>query len=90
MTKSEDITKLVDQTIKRFGKLDVLVNNAGGGASTRIEDKNLLEAWDQVFGLDLRAVVELIHTALPYLEKTNGTIIDTSSIAGTAPVGFYD
>ena len=88
MTKSEDITKLVDQTIKRFGKLDVLVNNAGIGLGTRIGDKKLLEAWDQVFGVDVRAVVEVIHTALPYLEKTSGTIIDTSSIASTIPVGL--
>ena len=88
MTKSEDITKLVDQTIKKFGKLDVLVNNAGIGLGTRIGDKKLLEAWDQVFGVDVRAVVEVIHTALPYLEKTNGTIIDTSSVAGTIPVGL--
>ncbi|CAG2100200.1 unnamed protein product [Medioppia subpectinata] len=85
LTKSEDITRLVDQTIKTFGKIDVLVNNAGGGAATYIKDTALLAAWDQVFNIDLRAVVELIHTAIPYLEKTNGTIIDTSSIAGTAP-----
>ncbi|CAG2120868.1 unnamed protein product, partial [Medioppia subpectinata] len=85
LTKAEDVKKLVDNTIKTFGKLDVLVNNAGIYPLTSIDMTNLMELWDQIFSIDLRAVVNLIHEFVPHLEKTNGTIIDISSIAALAP-----
>ncbi|CAG2182627.1 unnamed protein product, partial [Oppiella nova] len=44
-----------------------------------------MRVWDQVFNINLRAVVELIHESVPHLEITNGTIIDMSSLAGIAP-----
>ncbi|XP_054155422.1 3-oxoacyl-[acyl-carrier-protein] reductase FabG-like [Oppia nitens] len=86
LTKSTDLATLLDQTIKTFGKLDVLVNNAGIYPATTIGQTNLLQVWDQIFNIDLRTVVELIHLSVPYLEKTNGTVIDISSIAATAPM----
>ncbi|CAG2165703.1 unnamed protein product [Oppiella nova] len=85
LTKPQDVEHLINETIKAFGKLDVLVNNAGIYPTSSIGDSNLMEEWDQVFNIDLRAVVQLIHTALPHLEATNGTIIHISSIAGIAP-----
>jgi NADP-dependent 3-hydroxy acid dehydrogenase YdfG len=86
LTKSDELSTLVNQTIKTFGKLDILVNNAGIYPNTDIYDKNLMQTWDQIFNIDLRAVVELIHQTVPYLEQTNGTIIDTSSVLGIVPV----
>ncbi|CAG2178950.1 unnamed protein product, partial [Oppiella nova] len=85
LTQTEFIATLIGNTIKTFGKLDVLVNNAGIIATTNITQKDLMQAWDQVFAIDLRAVVELIHESVPHLEKTNGTIIDISSLAGISP-----
>ena len=86
LTKAGVINTLIANTIKTFGKLDVLVNNAGSGSQNNITQKDLMQVWDQVFAIDLRAVVELIHESVPYLEKTNGTIIDISSIAALTPV----
>ncbi|XP_054155782.1 uncharacterized protein LOC128954228 [Oppia nitens] len=86
LTKSADLSTLLNETIKTFGKLDVLVNNAGIYPATTIDQTNLLQLWDQIFNIDLRAVVELIHLAVPYLEKTNGTVIDISSISSLAPM----
>ena len=86
LTKTEVINTLITNTINTFGKLDVLVNNAGIYPTTNITQKDLMQVWDQVFAIDLRAVVELIHESVPHLEKTNGTIIDISSIVALTPV----
>ncbi|CAG2173006.1 unnamed protein product [Oppiella nova] len=86
LTQTEFIATLIGNTIKTFGKLDVLVNNAGIYPTTNITQTDLMQVWDQVFNTDLRAVVELIHESVPHLEKTNGTIIDISSIGAIAPL----
>ncbi|CAG2116765.1 unnamed protein product [Medioppia subpectinata] len=86
LTKSSDVNNLIDSTVKTFGKLDVLINNAGIYPVNNITSPDVLSVWDQTFGIDLRAVVELIHRSVPHLEKTNGTIIDISSVAGIAPL----
>ena len=86
LTKSEFIATLIANTIKTFGKLDVLVNNAGIYPKTNITQTDIMQVWDQVFAIDLRAVVELIHESVPHLEKTNGTIIDISSLWAISPV----
>ncbi|XP_054162238.1 2,5-dichloro-2,5-cyclohexadiene-1,4-diol dehydrogenase LinX-like [Oppia nitens] len=44
-----------------------------------------MNSWDDIFNTDLRAMVNLIHESVPYLEKTNGTIISISSITGYVP-----
>ncbi|CAG2116452.1 unnamed protein product, partial [Medioppia subpectinata] len=85
LTKTSDINNLIDSTVKTFGKIDVLVNNAGLYPTTNITSPDLLSVWDQIFAVDLRAVVELIHRSVPHLEKTNGTIIDISSVLSLAP-----
>ncbi|CAG2111083.1 unnamed protein product [Medioppia subpectinata] len=86
ITKSSDVNNLIDSTVKTFGKIDVLVNNAGIYPQTNITQTDLLSVWDQVFAVDLRAVVELIHRSVPHLERTNGTIIDISSGLSLAPL----
>ncbi|CAG2178205.1 unnamed protein product, partial [Oppiella nova] len=85
LTKTEDVERLINETIKTFGQLDVLVNNAGIYPTSDIHDKNMTDEFDLVFNIDLRAVVQTIHTAVPYLEKTNGTIIDISSVLAIVP-----
>ncbi|CAG2175086.1 unnamed protein product [Oppiella nova] len=86
LTQTEFINTLISNTIKTFGKLDVLVNNAGSGSQNNITQKDVMQVWDQIFAIDLRAVVELIHESVPHLEKTNGTIIDISSFLALAPM----
>ncbi|CAG2123548.1 unnamed protein product, partial [Medioppia subpectinata] len=89
VTKADDLKRLLNATVDRFGRLDVLVNNAGIYKFNRIEDQNITEEWDQIFAVDLRAIVELNHLAVPLLEKTNGTIIDMSSIEAMKPISKF-
>ena len=79
--------RLIDETVTKFGRLDFLVNNAGGGTPKGIlASENLLEEFDSVLKLNVRSVVELTQRAVPHLEKTKGNIINMSSVASTKPV----
>jgi NAD(P)-dependent dehydrogenase (short-subunit alcohol dehydrogenase family) len=86
ITKDEDAKRLIETTAKEFGKIDVLVNNAGAGWLTIITDPNVMENYEQVMKIDLRAVVYLVHLAIPYLEKTKGNIVNISSVGAIKPV----
>ncbi len=86
LTIENDLKRLVDTTIKEYGKLDVLVNNAGSVFANPIKDDRVLEQFDKVFNIDIRSVVELIHLSIPHLEKSKGTIINISSVSSLVPV----
>lgn len=83
-------TKLITQTIAKFGQLDFLVNNAGGSTPNEELENNpeLLEAFDNVMRLNLRSVLEMIQLAVPYLKKTKGNIVNISSIDAIRPCGL--
>ena len=82
--------KLINETISKFGKLDFLINNAGGTVTNgSLASPNLLEEFDQVFQLNLRSVVELTQLAVPHLEKTKGNIVNVSSVSAIAPVSIF-
>ncbi|CAG2102801.1 unnamed protein product [Medioppia subpectinata] len=82
VTKREDMRRLVEQTIKHFGKLDILVNNAGAGIPTKPTDKDFYEKYEKVMAITLNSVVYLTYICVEYLEKTNGNIINISSNSG--------
>jgi NAD(P)-dependent dehydrogenase (short-subunit alcohol dehydrogenase family) len=86
ITKEEDAKQIIDSTIKAFGKIDVLVNNAGASWPTSIFDPNALQYYENVMKLDLRSVVYLTSLAVEHLEKTNGNIVNISSIVALKPV----
>lgn len=73
---------LINATIEKFGKLDVLVNSAGIIASGNIESTTM-EQFDQMMDVNVRSIFHLCQLAVPYLEKTEGNIVNLSSVAGT-------
>ncbi|CAG2168428.1 unnamed protein product, partial [Oppiella nova] len=80
LAKPEDVNRLVNETIKTFGKLDVLVNNAAVFYASAIDDKNLIEMFDRTMAVNLRAPLQLIQLAHPYLNATNGSIINIGAV----------
>ncbi|CAG2109851.1 unnamed protein product [Medioppia subpectinata] len=85
VSKDEDCKRLIDSTIKSFGKLDILVNNAAKGGFKSISDPNIMDEFQAVMDTNLRSVVYLTHLSVEHLEKTKGNIINVSAVAGIRP-----
>ena len=79
------VERLLNETIKAFGKLDILMN-AGIASYSLIDDDHFIKQFDQIHRVDLRAPALLNHYSVPYLKKTNGNIIHISSDAAITPV----
>ncbi|XP_045533364.1 uncharacterized oxidoreductase TM_0325-like [Pieris brassicae] len=80
----EECQKIIDLVIKEFGKLDVLVNNAGFLHYGSILEGNILEGYDKTMRVNVRAHVHMTSLAAPYLVKSKGNIINISSAAATS------
>lgn len=94
VSKPEQVKELIDKTVDKFGKLDVLFNNAGiEGPLPPPETAKVDEAdLDKVIDINLKGVFYGCKYAIEYLSKEKGNIINTSSIAsivGFAPLSPY-
>lgn len=78
-----DSEKIINQTVKKFGRLDVLVNNAGIAISPPTPVFGSLEVYDQIFATNVRGVLALTQLAVPHLAKTKGNVVNVSSVAAT-------
>lgn len=85
VTHRADLERLVEETEKIFGRLDLLVNNAGitHRSPATCTDP---EVFRKVMAVDWQGPVELTQLALPLLEKSRGKIISIGSMAGWMPV----
>jgi len=82
----EDIRqKLVNETIKEFGHLDVLVNNAGIFDPSTFAESSI-ELYDKLFDVNVRSLIALTQIASPHLIKSKGNIVNISSDVGVKAV----
>ena len=85
VSNSEEIKSLIGQAVEKFGKIDILVTNAGaaGGADLEHSDE---DEWDKVLALNLKGAFMLCKSAVPHMKKQRyGKIIMLSSMGAVRP-----
>lgn len=89
-TDEKAVQNTIDQTIQKFGKLDILVNNVGGAIKFGDFWSLSKEDWQNAFELNVMSMVFFSRAAIPHLKKSSfPRIINISSISGIEP-GFYN
>ena len=92
VSKESDCIKLIEETIKHFGRIDVLVNNAGIQEDIPLTETNLVE-WYKIIAVDLTAPFICSREAVKYMKKQSnpegGCIINISSVHQTIPKPHY-
>ncbi len=81
----EQAQRLIDETIEHFGRVDVLVNNAGITVDRTLK-KLSIEDWNKVINVDLNSCYYTVHAALPHMmeNENGGHIVNMSSFVGEA------
>ncbi len=86
VTKINDCKKIIDYVIKEYGKLDILICNVGSGKS-KAPGKETSKDWDEMINVNLFSATNMINAAQKELEKSRGSVICVSSIAGIDTTG---
>lgn len=81
LTSEPDRRRIIDETAKQFGGLDVLVNAAGIIAYGTIEDTSL-EDWQKMYDINVVSIFHTMQLALPHIIPRKGNIVNVSSVNG--------
>src|SRR5947209_5426925 len=83
VSKVEEIQSLIDEAVARFGQLDCLINNAGWHPPHKPIDEFSIDDFRDLLDLNLVSIFAACKFALPHLRRTQGNIINMSSLVGT-------
>jgi dehydrogenase/reductase SDR family member 7B len=78
----KDTQNLIESTIEKYGKIDILINNAGITMRSLFDDLEDIDVIKKVMDVNFYGTVYATKLALPYIKKTKGSIVGISSIAG--------
>jgi NADP-dependent 3-hydroxy acid dehydrogenase YdfG len=89
VTKRDQVRRLVDEAVHKYGRIDVMINNAGLMQQSPLE-RLKVDEWDNMIDINIKGVLYGIAAALPYMKQQKaGHIINVSSVAGhkVTPLG---
>lgn len=81
LDQEKEVENIIKETIEKLGSLDILVNNAGILEMGTIENTSL-DQYDRIMNTNVRAIYQLTMLAVPHLVKTQGCIVNVSSVNG--------
>jgi NAD(P)-dependent dehydrogenase (short-subunit alcohol dehydrogenase family) len=83
VSKNDEAKNAIEETVKKFGKINIVSNNAGiqryGTVETTPENE-----WDEVMNVNLKSVYLICHHAVPFLKKTKGSVVNMTSVQAFA------
>ena len=82
VSKFDEIENLISQTVEKYGRIDCLINNAGWHPPHKPIDDFSVEEFQSLLNINLVSIFAACKFALPHLRKTNGNIINMSSLVG--------
>ena len=85
LTDVNSCHEAVEKTVKHFGQLNLLVNNAGGGTLYQTIENTSLQSFNDAFDLNVKSCFFMTHYCVPYLIETKGCVINFSSVLASRP-----
>lgn len=92
VTKRDAVNEFAEKVRREYGTIDILINNAGIAPKAKFDDANQVEVWDLVLAVNLQGMFNISHAFVEDLKKSQGNIVNTSSVAafaaGTSSAGY--
>ena len=89
VTREEDCERLVRSALEQFGRIDIVIANAGVSMWSRIDELSSLDAIRRVMDVNYFGAVNTVFHALPHVIASRGSIVAISSIQGKIPVPLH-
>ena len=85
VSSPQQVDDAVRQVVEHFGRVDILINNAGVGFGSALLEENRDKDWDTNYGVNVKGTMALCRGVIPYMEKSGGgSIVNVASTAGIA------